>query len=314
MNSPLILTHGDLDGMVCGILLLRQWPEAAIKVSNGEKLAQHLSETLVKPSLPGAIFVTDIHCESRSRQALLTALTELHQHSIPVHLYDHHFGWRSDAQLRGLFDTCCVNEYKTTAAVIVRNELCRSDGGSGHWLGLLSKKDQSPDPQVRMHFGLLAALMQPRNYRHTEAALRALAAGVQLPPEYIELSRQHYADQEAQLREVLGEAEVIPTGAGRRVAWLDRRAHRQPLHVPEQVMAAQEWDLVATVTHKGVILGGPGIDRGLNLQPLHGEHDFSGVRLLVAGHRTPVKITPVDTPAVTEEVLAAVRQFIAAKL
>ena len=44
MSSPVtILTHGDLDGMVCGILLLRAVSrDSNIRITNGNKLATEL--------------------------------------------------------------------------------------------------------------------------------------------------------------------------------------------------------------------------------------------------------------------------------
>jgi hypothetical protein len=109
----------------------------------------------------------------------------------------------------------------------------------------------------------------------------------------------------------LDAADTITTNGGLRVGWINGRDR---VFVGEETMRAQGWDLVATVTPRKVILGGAHIDSGVSLGALHGTHDVDGVRLQVAGHDTPIAITPLDRATAIADFPAAVRGLIINKL
>jgi hypothetical protein len=54
------------------------------------------------------------------------------------------------------------------------------------------------------------------------------------------------------------------------------------------------------------MLGADAIDKGPNLSVLHGEHEWGGIRVSVAGHRIPVRIAPCARP-VGDTFVTAVR-------
>lgn len=189
MSSPIaILTHGDLDGMVCGILLLRAVSQdASVRIINGEKLANELRALAGLPEPAQDVFITDIPLVSHADSVVMELAADLKQRGCRIHVYDHHRGW--DAQPRDLFAAFVVDVSKTTAAAIVWRELLRGDTTSQRWLRLLSEKDRSDDPQIVEHFGLLVALMQPSHWKHTETVIRALASGAKLSADQKALSR-----------------------------------------------------------------------------------------------------------------------------
>ncbi len=75
-----------------------------------------------------------------------------------------------------------------------------------------------------------------------------------------------------QARSAAAQAEVVVTAGGCRVGWIDLRPYEQPLFVVPDVIAQHAVELVASVDRRGVVLGGPSIDQGIDLSPFHGEH------------------------------------------
>ena len=314
MSGPIvILTHGDLDGMACGILLLRAVSQDAnIRITNGEKLANelHAMADLLEP--PQDVFITDVPLVPHARSSVMGFVAALKQRGSRIHVYDHHRGWEA-AEPKDLFATLVVDVRKTTAAAIAWRELLRGDTASQRWLRLLSEKNQSADAQIVRDFGLLAALMQPMHWGYTEAALRTLASGAKLSPEQEALSRWYFDIHVPREREIASHAEILTTACGRKLAWMDLRAYREHLNVSGHAVEMHGADVVATVIQGAVLLGGQSIDQGLDLTFLHGQHTIGTEMIMIAGHKSPVRISPKDGKA-ADSFVAAVRQFILDRL
>jgi len=307
-----ILTHGDHDGMVCAIMLLRRYPEAALRFSNDRNLARDLHAVAATEPPPAELLIADIALGPRQHDAMREAVRAVAVRGTAIRLFDHHTGWRSHSDLPELFATFCVDDQRTTAAVLVRRECLPDDGEAGFWLSVLSRKGASPE--TAMHFALLAALQNRENYGINTDILRALARDRTMRPEWAALAEAHRAREARALAEALAVAETLTTTQGRRVGWLDRRASRDRIFVDEQVMRAHGWDLVANATARKVTLGGAHIDSGVSLRALHGAHDVAGVRLQVVGHDSPVAITPLGRGGSTDSFLRAVRKLIVERL
>ncbi len=307
-----ILTHGDLDGMVCGILLLKSLPAdaATIRITNGVHLPRELRQLAELDPLPSQVVITDIPLLSGRTQSLVEALRDLHARDVKLLIYDHHTGWDQAPEVSSLCSVYCVDTRKTTAAALVWRERLRGDRTSQQWLRLLSERARSDDPVIRERFGLLAALMQPQHYSQTEAVLRALAGGGDLLAEHRRLSEWHYTVHVPREHRLAENALVLPTASGRRLGWLDLRAEEGFLLVAPLVMQAHPVDTVVTVTQRAVLVGGSSIDRGLDLSFLHGEYEVNGVAVRVGGHKSPVSLTPVGTRNVTDEFVEAARRLL----
>jgi hypothetical protein len=311
-----LLTHGDLDGMVSAILVLKSLPacEAAIRIANGRTLEKELRAIIAQTSPPDSIFITDIPLLPEYAEEVIAGIRDLTKRGIGVHLYDHHHGWEAAADIRAGFATFCVDTGKTTAAALVWRERCRGISGSQEWLRLLSEKEKSESPLIRERFGLLAALMQPQNYGKTESVLKALARGGDLLPEHRELSSRHYLEHVKREKQVAERAEVLAAKSGRLIGWIDLRSERGFLLVSREVAKAHGVEVVGSVIRGAVVLGGSSIDKGLDLSFLHGEHTVDGVRLSVAGHKSPVRISAVGEGVDGEKFVAAVKGLILARM
>ncbi len=298
MNAVL-LTHGDLDGMVSAILVLKSLPacEASIRIANGRTLGKELRDLVARTPPAEQVFITDIPLLADHAAEVLAGIRELAKRGGGLHLYDHHLGWEAAAEVRSCFAAFCVDTSKPTAAALVWRERCRDIEGSQEWLRLLSEKDKSESPQIRERFGLLTALMQPQNYGKTESVLKALAQGGDLLPEYRELANRHYSEQMKREKQIAERAEILVAKSGRQIGWIDLRREKGFLLVSREVAKMHGVEVVGSVIRGAVLLGGSSIDQGVDLSFLHGEHTEDGVRLRVTGHKSPVRIERVGPDA-----------------
>lgn len=316
-RRAVILAHGDLDGMVSAIMLLRCLPEdTSVVIANVRSLGEELRRLAEMSHRPQNIYVADIPVNDRTADQVEFHVRRLHELGVEIHVYDHHSSWDAH-KLRGRFAACCarfiVDAERTTAAALVWKHYLDASPDARRWLELLSKKDGSDDPAVREHFGVLAALMQRRHWEMTSAALKVLATGTPLSGSQKGLADWYYEEHIPRARYLTESAEILTTLRDRKLAWFDLRAERDSFFLAKLAAEIHGVSLTAQAIYNGVVLGGESIDRGIDLGALHGEHERAGIRFSIAGHRSPVKFSPVGGRA-TDSFVAAVREFILAEL
>lgn len=311
MPSTLILTHGDLDGLVSGIFLLTALgQDTPFRIANGDTLARELQH--IGDDLPPAIYIADIPLVAAQQTAVTDAVASLHARGCALHLYDHHFRWDA-VGLKSHFATYVVDTRRTTAAVLVWQNLLRRDPASCRWLTVLSQKDDSDAPDICEDFHLLLALMQPCHWHLTARVLPALTRGDLASEDRARLTTWYQTVYQLKVAAVIKNVDIRHTAHGRRIAWVDIRGHQEHLNVTRTIIDRYGVDLVATIIPKGILLGGPGIDRGIDLSPLHGTHEYNGQTIIIAGHRSPVRISS-STRQVSGEFVRAVYAFVQEKL
>jgi hypothetical protein len=310
VTRVLILTHGDPDGMTSAIMLLQKHGvDSEVRFSNAKKLAQSLQDVAVMEPRPEDVFIADLPLMRGREGAVETAARRLHACGCRLHLYDHHSGWDAPtmrARLAPLFRTYVVDSRKTTAAALVWRDGLGGAPGAERWLQLLSEKDQSADDGIRHDYYLLVALMQPCNWRLSRTTLTSLARGGPPGDEQRQLVDWYERVHLPKERALAEGAEVLQARSGLRIGWADLRRERGHFNVSKLVVKYHHVDLVATVTRGGVIFGSDSIDKGPDLSALHGEHEWGGIRVSVAGHRSPVRIPPCARP-VDDTFVTAVR-------
>lgn len=309
MSRTLILTHADLDGMVSGILLLtRLGPDTRVKITNGSKVAEAISSETAGFGSVSNVYIADIPLDRVHVEEVHDALEMLAQKGYLLHLYDHHIGWNEPAnalRFRPLFATYDVDEKKTTAAALVWRDFLNRDMHCQRWLELLSKKDRSTNGSVADDFRILAALMQPEYVRRRSEIMRSLAFGTSIG-DRCEIVSWYLTEHLPRERNLAEHADVFETRSGRRIGWIDLRG--EPglyANIGKLVIEYHSVDLAASVVHNGVMLGVASIDRGIDLSFLHGCHNIDGIGLEVVGHRSPVRLRPIDGVVSDEFVLAA---------
>ncbi|MBN1629676.1 MAG: hypothetical protein JW990_07930 [Thermoleophilia bacterium] len=308
-----VLAHGDLDGMVSAILLLgRLQPDTRVIITNGARLHRELAGLADSQEPVSDIYVVDVPLALQEAASVAAAMRRVGERGAKVHVYDHHLGWEQAESSTGLREACAmfiVDTRKTTAAVLVHRHFLGGAPEGTSWLRLLSEKGDSADPGIRQRFGILAALMDRRHWKLTEPTLKALACGAPHAKEQERLADWYYNEHLPRERKLAEEAEILTTRQDRRLAWFDLRQEQGHYHLAKLAAEIHRVQLTATVDRKGVLLGGESIDKGVDLQPLHGRHEHQGVAFSVAGHKSPVRFAPLDGK-VSDELVAAVRAFI----
>ena len=317
MSQVCIVTHGDLDGMVSAILVLTAIDSgAAIQISNARHLATHLERLASRPVVPAKVLITDIPLAEEQASRVAQAVAHLTELGAEVHIYDHHIGWDNTLEAKDIQKRCmafCVESGRTTAAAVIWRELLPGDRKSQRWLQLLAERDRSTDREIVRDFRTLAALMQRQHWHHTETVLKALAAGAELSREHAALATWYQQTQAKTERQIASQAEVITSEHGTRIGWIDLRTHRGHLHVSPHIIEKFGVDLVASVIFNGLLVGGKGIDRGIDLQPLHGQHTHAGIKMTIAGHRSPVRIDPANGK-MDDDFVNAAKEFLLASV
>ena len=317
MPQVCIVTHGDLDGMVSAILVLSAInTEATVQISNTTHLAKHLEGLANQPVAPAKVFITDIPLAEDQGSHVAQAIAHLAERGADVHIYDHHVGWDNTPPAEDIRKRCatfCVKTGRTTAAAVIWRKLLPGDRKSQRWLRLLAERGRSADPEIARNFRILAALMQRQHWPHTEAVLRSLATGKELSREHVALAAWYEQTQVKTERHVASQADVITSEHGTRIGWIDLRTHRGHLHVAPHIIEMFGVDLVASVIFNGILVGGEGIDRGIDLQPLHGQHTHAGIEMTIAGHRSPIRIDPANGQ-MDESFVNAAREFLLANV
>lgn len=305
MKNEQIFIHGDLDGMVSGILLLKAiGVDTPLKITNHRWLAKELSNVNVEQV--NAIYLSDLPLAEKQSEAVKRELQRLSTANCALHIYDHHFGWESSASY---FNTFHIETHRTTAAVLVWQFALKRTANSGRWLALLSEKDNSTDANIRLDFFTLLALMQPDNYKHTERLLREMAIGEDVSELRQNLADDYCAEQFPIEQALIEHVEITSTYQGRKIGWVDTRKIKRVCNVSKQVIEKYGVDLVATIIPNAVLLGAEGIDRGIDLKPLHGIHIQNDVKIEVVGHKSPIRINPVNKSE-TEKFYSVIPDFI----
>lgn len=316
-ERTVILTHGDLDGMVSAILLLtRLGPRTEVAFTRGFQLADALRKVDGSAVPCAALYIADLPLQGDQAEAVCSQLEAAKDRGASLHLYDHHPGWleaRWAERIRPLFSSFHVKVPGTTAAAPVWLYFLKRDPRRQRWLALLSAKDGSTDESVRDDFHLLCALAQRHDSRMTVQAMKALAAGEPVGgrEEVVAEYRSVYLPR---VKVLVGQVRVFTTRGGRRIGWLDLREEKGWYPgIARPVIERHGVDLAASVTRRGVMLGGAAVDAGTDLTPLHGDHQAGGIAFRIAGHKSPVCILPA-AGQMDEAFLAAVHAFLVERL
>lgn len=115
MVNRIILTHGDLDGMVSGILLLQAiGTETPVRITNGARLVDALNT--LDTSEVTDVYLAELPLVATLAGTVHETLRRIMNAGCALHLYDHHFGWEPHVDV---FTTFHVDTRRTTAAVLV---------------------------------------------------------------------------------------------------------------------------------------------------------------------------------------------------
>jgi len=121
-TDAVIITHGDVDGMVCAAQLIhREKSQCELRFSNAKYIKSALARILRNPHKPSRIYISDIPANSQVTDIIST----LKEKGSKVFWIDHH-PWKGD--VRKQIENCCDE--------VIYNESLQTPAGvlMGRWL------------------------------------------------------------------------------------------------------------------------------------------------------------------------------------
>jgi oligoribonuclease NrnB/cAMP/cGMP phosphodiesterase (DHH superfamily) len=120
--QSIIITHGDVDGMVCAAQIIRrEKTDWDVQFSNARYIKSKLRKILKLERLPKRIYITDIPANIKATELV----EQLAKNGVEVFWIDHH-PWPGTALAERLKQTCtCVvyNESMSTPAGVLVGRL-----------------------------------------------------------------------------------------------------------------------------------------------------------------------------------------------
>ena len=274
--SATVITHGDVDGMVCAAQIIRrEQGNCRVLFSNARWIGRKLREVAERAPVPERVYVTDIPANARA----VAAVETLSAAGVKVFWIDHH-PWPEKARQR-LPEVCAkvvYNEaFSTPAGILVGQWL--SDEDPYCWeIAQICYAYEKGTPWLRDWFRLLAGQVG----RADVDVLQRLAFN----RPFTEEDRRRIEQQkeaEAHAARILAEPpRVIKTSDGKTLAVYDTAA-MPGVYLGQKVFRHHDVDysLIRISDRKWQIASNPG--RSLRLARLEGDHQVGDLRLAVAG-------------------------------
>ena len=300
-GPAIVVTHGDVDGMVCAAQLIRrEKSECDVEYSNARWIALKLGSVLEARSLPIRVYVADIPANEKAA----SVVKKLVERGVDVWWADHH-PW-PDGLVDRLGEIChevIHNEAMSTpAGVLLGRWLAEEDPYCGK-LGRICYAYEKGTPWERDWFCLLASYIG----RSSRDMLERLAYDRPFTEEDRKKIDQQ-VESKQQAEEMLAqEPRVEETAGGGTMAVYDL-SDKQGVYLGKKVFRSHPVDycLIRISTRKWQIASRPG--SGRSLRALTGQRDLDGMPIRVAGrpnHLLSIETYRNDTPGDPHETLIA---------
>jgi hypothetical protein len=289
-DSALIITHGDVDGMVCAAQLIRrERGNCEVVFSNGRWIAQKLEAVLRPQEKPRRVYVTDIPADAKAA----TFVAQLMGAGTEVYWIDHH-PWAD-----GL-----VEQMRAICTMLVYNEALSKPAGIllGDWLG---KEDPYCQQIASICYAYETGTAWQRDWfrllssyvgKAGRPTLDRLAFDQPFTEEDLQaIRRQDDANRVAE-EMMLAEAPVVRTAAGKALAVYDT-SDKPGVFLGRKVFVYHQVDycLIRISGRKWQVASRPDVD--LPLEKLMGSHDLDGTSISVAGRPKRLLAIEVSVPA-----------------
>ena len=289
-DSALIITHGDVDGMVCAAQLIRrERGNCEVVFSNARWIARKLDAVLCSQETPRRVYVTDIPVDAQAA----TFVVQLTGAGTEVYWVDHH-PWADGlvAQVQAICTRLVYNEAMSTPAGILL----------GHWLG-------EEDPYCRQIASICYAYETGTAWQRDWFRLLSSCIGKAGRPMLDRLAfDQPFTEEDLQAIQRQADAEraaetmlsaktlVFRTATGKALAVYDT-SDKPGVFLGRKVFEHHEVDycLVRISGRKWQVAARPDVD--LPLEKLMGSHDLEGMRISIAGRPKRLLSIEVSAPA-----------------
>ena len=285
--ATVIITHGDVDGMVCAAQLIRRAKaKPEVLFSNGRWIASKLRAISRRERLPDEVYVTDIAAGAET----VSAAGNLAERGVAIYWIDHH-PWSGDGVLDQMVAVCervIHNASLQTPAGVLLGQWLGAEDPYCDRIGRICYAGETGTPWERDWFRLLStyvgeceqSILDRLAYDHdlTEDDLARIAA---------ERAREDVA------ADILGRPpQVVATEGEATIAVYDT-TDTPGVYLGHKVFRHHQVDycLIRIGPGKWQVASRPG--SGQTLQALTGTHDLHGLRIRVAGR--PDRLLAIET-------------------
>ena len=256
----LVISHGDVDGMVCAAQLIRQeGAGCGVVYSNAKKIGLELGKIAGDKDFPSRLFVTDIP----ANEACMEPVRKLVDAGVDVSWVDHH-PWPEGLreQLEVLCEKVIHNVALSTPAGILlgqwlgeRDEFCRR-------IGRICYAYEKGSEWERNWFRLLSSYVG----KSTRGVLERLASDAALTPDDLCRIARKVDDERAALQLLQRDNPPVQTKQGRKMVIFDTFSGKQDLFLGKKVFKYHNADyaLVRLSERKWQLAVNPGHPRDIS--------------------------------------------------
>jgi hypothetical protein len=273
----IIITHGDVDGMVCAAQLIRrERSQSRVMFSNARWIASKLNAVCASSELPQRVYVTDIPADRQAAQAV----QELSKRGVQVHWIDHH-PW-PDEVVPLLNAACAMVRHNaalsTPAGVLLGKWLENEDAYYGRIAGICYASEKGSEWE-RNWFRVLSSHVGKSNFE----VLERLAYDREFTPDDLDrIKSQVRLEEESVKIAAAPPPRVERTASGKVLAVYDMR-DRPGVYLGNKVFKHHPLDycLNRISDRKWQIATNP--SSALSLESLVGKHEVAGISIIAKG-------------------------------
>jgi hypothetical protein len=287
-DSALIITHGDVDGMVCAAQLIRrEGGNCEVAFSNARWIARKLEAALRSQATPHRVYVTDIPANGQAA----AFVEQIMGAGAEVCWVDHH-PWADGvvAQMQAVCTRLVYNEAISTPAGILLGQWLGEEDPYSRQIASICYAYETGTEWQRDWFRLLSSCIGKAG----RLVLDRLAFDQPFTEEDLQaIQRQADADRAAETM-LSAKPLVFRTATGKTVAVYDT-SDKPGVFLGRKVFEHHEVDycLVRISGLKWQLAARP--DVHLPLHKLMGSHDLKGMRISIAGR--PKRLLSIEVPA-----------------
>jgi hypothetical protein len=306
-TSAIIITHGDIDGMICAAQIIRrEKSQCEVQFSNARYIASKLRAILNPDSYPAKVYITDIPAHEK----LAEVIERLVENGVEIFWIDHH-PWE-DGLIERLRRSCEVlihNASMATPAGVLLGRWLSEEDPYFQRVGNICYAHEKGTPWERNWFRLLASYVG----KSDRAVLERLAYDLELT------QQDHDRIQNEILKEQLAdtilakEPRVEQTNSGKSMAIYDTAGTPQ-VYLGQKVFGHHpvDYSLVRVKEKKWQIASNP--TSGLTLRSIVGEHDLAGLRVTAAGRPDQLLAIEVRTAHVPTDIHEVIVTWVKSRL
>ena len=276
-HKSVIITHGDVDGMVCAAQLIRREnSDCDLYFSNARYIKSKLQEICRYREYPEKLYITDIPLNNDAA----AVVQQLVKKGVKIFWIDHHpvLEKKIIARLKQVCDSVIYNEAMSTPAGVLLGQWLAGEDPYFDRIGQICYAYEKGDAWERNWFRLLSAYLGKAD----TAVLERLAYNLDFTKEDLNTIEKQ-VEIEKLSEDMLGKKpHTEQTKKGKTMAVYDT-TKTPGIYLGHKVFNHHSVDycLIRILDRKWQIASNP--TSGLTLRALLGKHNLDGIKIIVAG-------------------------------